>query len=68
MKAIEPHALWSLKQKNNHGTYLWVWPAMSVTLQRPSAQLRFKVTLSLKISFHTAGVLSGTPGTRWRQI
>ena len=42
-------------------TYLCVWPAISVTLQWPFAQLRFKFRLSLNMSFHTAGTLRGTP-------
>lgn len=41
---------------------------MSVTLQRPFAQFRFKVKLSLNMSFHTAGMLRGTPWILCKQI
>ena len=41
---------------------------MSVTLQRPFAQFRFNVKLSLNMSFHTAGMLRGTPLILRKQI
>lgn len=53
-------------QPLNTCTYLCVWPAISVTLHRPFAQLRFKFRLSLNTSFHTAGTLRGTP-RKWHK-
>lgn len=41
---------------------------MSVTLQRPFAQFRFSVKLSLNMSFHIAGTLRGTPLILCKQI